>query len=344
MLVSKHKIKNITRSITFICFAFSFCSFAFGQAGKDLPIIEDFEKDSAWHWKPWEFVGNGASVKSKASAHSGMFGLYCQNYSFLKRYDLQIGLPGQVISCWFRIHGKTNAYLGFGQSSMGNGYGYYLVLSPDRNSFDFRKSADYTYPNLKTISQTYQLNVWYRAEVVFNTTTNITGNLYAANGTTLLNSITVEIPELLPGGIAFRGSSVSVDDIRGGSKQEFTDNDFAPKLGVPLVLKNILFETNKSILLKESYAELNKLVAFLKRNPSYKIIVNGHTDNTGNEKDNLNLSKERAKAVTDYIIEKGINKDLVKYFGLGSSKPIASNDNEDDRKINRRVECTIDNK
>ncbi len=337
------RLPKIKRRTTLLCLVFVIISFnkTYGQAGLDLPILEDFESDSTWVWKPWENTSNGTSVKSKASAHSGTFGIYCQNYAYLKRYDLQIGLPGQIISCWFRIHGKTNAYLGFGLNSIEIGHGYYLVLAPERNTFDFRKSADYTYPNLKTNSQTYQLNVWYRAEVVFNTATNVTGNLYAANGKKLLNSITVEIPELSPGGVAFRGSLVSVDDIRGGSKQEVIDTSFAPKLGKPLVLKNIVFELNKSNLLEQSYVELDKLVKYLKRNPTLKISIVGYTDNIGKEEDNINLSKARAKAVADYLIKNSINKNNINYKGLGSSNPIAVNTTEDGRQKNRRVEFEI---
>lgn len=337
------RIPKIKRRTIILCLVFVIISFnkSYGQAGLDLPILEDFESDSTWVWKPWVNTSNGTSVKSKGSAHSGSFGIYCQNYPYLKRYDIQIGYPGQVISCWFRIHGKTNAYLGFGQNSVGMLYGFNLVLAPERNSFDFRKSADYTYPNLKTNSQTYQLNVWYRAEVVFNTTTNVTGNLYAANGTTLLNSITVEIPELSPGGISFRGGLVSVDDIRGGSKQEITDTSFAPKLGKPLVLKNIVFELNKSNLLEQSYVELDKLVTFLKKNPTLKISIVGYTDNIGKEEDNINLSKARAKAVADYLIKNSINKNNINYKGLGSSNPIAENTTEAGRQKNRRVEFEI---
>lgn len=341
MVISKQKINRCAVILFFLIVHSSFNK-TFAQGGLDLPMIEDFERDSTWVWMPWKNISNGTSLKVKGSAHSGSFGIYCQNnYAYLRRYDVQIGLPGQSISCWIRIHGKTNAYLGFGENSIGMGHRNYLVLSNESNSFDFRKSADYTYPNLKTISQTYQLNVWYRAEVVFNTSTKVTGNLYAANGTTLLKSITVEIPELSPGGIAFCGSSVSVDDIRGGSKQAVTDTFFAPIMGQPLILKNIVFDLNKSNLLEQSYVELDKLVKYLKRNPTFKINIIGHTDNIGNEIDKKNLSEARAKSVADYLISHGINNKNIHHLGFGSLKPIATNDTEEGRQKNRRVEFTI---
>jgi outer membrane protein OmpA-like peptidoglycan-associated protein len=181
-------------------------------------------------------------------------------------------------------------------------------------------------------------------EVVFNTQTNITGNLYAANGKKLLNSITLEIPDLVPGGIAFRGHALHVDDIRGGARMLNTDTLFALKLGQPLVLKNISFETNKSVLLAPSFTELDKLVTYLKSNPTYKVNIVGHTDNIGNEADNKNLSQARAKSVADYLIMRGVSKTNIRFTGLGSTNPIATNATEEGRKKNRRVECTISNK
>ncbi len=318
------------------------CSFnkIYGQTRTELPIIEDFERDTAWIWLPWRECTHPNSSINKGCAHSGKFGLNCLEDCF-DRTDIQIGLPGQVISCWIRFQWKTNAYLGFGINSIGMGHGYHLCMAPEINSFDFRRSADYTYGLLKSVTQNYKMNRWYRLELTYNTSTNVTGKLYSGNGTTLLNSITLEIPDLSPGGISFRGHHLHVDEIRGGSKQVIADTSFAPKLGVPLVLKNIVFESNKSNLLKQSFVELDKLVAYLKRNPNYKINIAGHTDNIGKEIDNNNLSKARAKVVADYLTENGINKANIKHFGFGSLKPVATNSTEEGRQKNRRVEIII---
>jgi hypothetical protein len=59
-----------------------------------------------------------------------------------------------------------------------------LSAAAEKGSFDFRKSPDYTYPDLKSVSQTYKLNVWYKMELTYNTKTNVTGRLYSSNGTT----------------------------------------------------------------------------------------------------------------------------------------------------------------
>ncbi len=326
-----------------LCLIMLTCSFynSYGQVGADIPIIEDFERDTAWIWPPWiECEIPNTSSLNKGCAHSGKLGLNCIEDYFV-RTDLQIGLPGQVISCWVRFQKKTNAYLGFGKNSIRMGHGYYLCLAPERNTFDIRRSPDYTYPNLKSSSQTYKMHSWYRAELTFNTSTKVTGKLYASNGTTLLNSITLEIPDLTPGGVSFRGYYCHVDEIRGGSKQVIEDTSFAPKLGVPLLLNNIVFEVNNSQLLSQSFVELNKLVAYLKRNPTFKINIVGHTDNIGKEEDNEKLSVERAKAVADYLINSGINKANINYIGFGSLKPKATNSTDAGRQKNRRVEIII---
>lgn len=106
----------------------------------------------------------------------------------------------------------------------------------------------------------------------------------------------------------------------------------------PIVLDNVLFETNKAILLKESFVSLDKLVKQLENNKAVKIEILGHTDNIGNQSKNQALSEERARAVLDYLVSKGIDAKRLSYKGFGSSKSVASNDNEVGRKQNRRVE------
>ena len=109
----------------------------------------------------------------------------------------------------------------------------------------------------------------------------------------------------------------------------------------PIVLQNILFETGKADLVQESFFELDKLFEYLQINTSIKIRILGHTDNIGSEEDNQKLSEDRAEAVTDYLVDKGVNKDRIQYEGYGESKPIADNSSESGRKLNRRTEFII---
>lgn len=112
----------------------------------------------------------------------------------------------------------------------------------------------------------------------------------------------------------------------------------ATALEKALVLKNVLFETGKAILLPQSYPELDLLSQHLKDNATLKVEITGHTDNLGNEVANTKLSEQRAKAVCDYLISKSIDPGRITHKGLGSILPIASNDSEEGRKQNRRVE------
>ncbi len=109
---------------------------------------------------------------------------------------------------------------------------------------------------------------------------------------------------------------------------------------VPIPLNNIFFESNKAILLKESYTELDKLAIKLMKGEMV-IEIRGHTDNQGDEFKNKELSEKRAIAVVEYLKLKGIKPARLFYKGLGSSKPIASNETEDGRKKNRRVEFVV---
>jgi outer membrane protein OmpA-like peptidoglycan-associated protein len=131
------------------------------------------------------------------------------------------------------------------------------------------------------------------------------------------------------------------------SPQISTDNiaykDFkikAIKKGERLVLNNILFETGKAILTKSSYSELDKLVKMMS-NSDVRVEISGHTDNTGGYELNKKLSESRAKAVVDYLISSGINKDRLTYKGYGPDEPIAPNTSADGRAKNRRVEMKI---
>ncbi len=111
--------------------------------------------------------------------------------------------------------------------------------------------------------------------------------------------------------------------------------------GANIVLRNILFETGKYILLPESIAELEKIVTILRENPSMRVQIGGHTDNIGKDADNLALSALRAKAVVDHLISKGILASRLTSKGFGATMPVADNATEQERALNRRTEMTV---
>lgn len=103
----------------------------------------------------------------------------------------------------------------------------------------------------------------------------------------------------------------------------------------------ILFGFDKSVMNEGSKGNLNKLVTILNKYPETNIEVQGHTDNTGTDNYNLNLSKKRAYSVSDYLVERGISSKRTSTKGYGESAPNYSNDTEDSRAKNRRVEFLI---
>ena len=113
------------------------------------------------------------------------------------------------------------------------------------------------------------------------------------------------------------------------------------KKGEKTVLKNIFFDTDSYKIKPESYVELENLYHFLKKNPSVKIEISGHTDNTGNEAHNKQLSLNRAKSVYNYLIDKKIENQRLIYKGYGSTQPVADNTSETGKQQNRRTEIKI---
>jgi OmpA-OmpF porin, OOP family len=113
------------------------------------------------------------------------------------------------------------------------------------------------------------------------------------------------------------------------------------EVGTTVNLKDVLFEQSKTNLLSTSFPELDLVVSFMKANPNVKIDLSGHTDNRGIPSQNQKLSQGRVDKVKEYLISKGIEGKRISGKGYGGTKPIASNESEETRMLNRRVEFTI---
>lgn len=111
--------------------------------------------------------------------------------------------------------------------------------------------------------------------------------------------------------------------------------------GAEIILNNLFFDYNKADLQTDSHSELNSLVEFLKSNEGIKIEIIGHTDDQGSASYNLKLSKDRAMSVMEYLSSNGITKERLSAVGFGKNKPIVSNDSNENRAKNRRVEFKI---
>ena len=109
-------------------------------------------------------------------------------------------------------------------------------------------------------------------------------------------------------------------------------------------MKNIFFDFDKATLRPESTSELERLMKFLNDIPSMKIEIAGHTDSKGADDYNLKLSANRAQAVVDHLTKNGIASSRLTAKGYGETKPIAGNDTDEGRQLNRRTEFEIKSK
>lgn len=143
-------------------------------------------------------------------------------------------------------------------------------------------------------------------------------------------------------GYLFYSENFSLDTVSDYISPYEIDIPLYPILvGEKIILRNIFYEYNSYALLEESKAELDKLVEFMNNNPRLIAEISGHTDNIGNDDDNLLLSEKRAGAVANYLVDNGINPNRIASKGFGDTRPLDSNDTPEGRANNRRTEFTV---
>jgi outer membrane protein OmpA-like peptidoglycan-associated protein len=111
--------------------------------------------------------------------------------------------------------------------------------------------------------------------------------------------------------------------------------------GLVLTLGDVLFDVDQASLKPGALQSLYRLVTFLKENPDRQVLVEGHTDSTGSDAYNLDLSRRRAEAVTAFLTENGIDPSRSVARGYGKAYPVAGNETAAGRQRNRRVEIVI---
>ncbi|HON97495.1 MAG TPA: OmpA family protein [Bacteroidales bacterium] len=113
------------------------------------------------------------------------------------------------------------------------------------------------------------------------------------------------------------------------------------EVGMHYRLHNIYFAFNSADILSSSQKVLDEFIVFLNDHPTMTISIEGHTDNVGSDEFNLILSENRAKAVYNYLVNNGIDANRLQYKGFGKTTPIATNETEEGRAMNRRTEFVI---
>lgn len=114
------------------------------------------------------------------------------------------------------------------------------------------------------------------------------------------------------------------------------------EVGANYTINDILFATNSFVLNERSKFILKQFAKFLKANPSMKVSIHGHTDDNGDDNNNMTLSVNRAKSVMEFLVSLGIQSSRLKYSGFGETAPKVPNTNEANRSLNRRTEFVID--
>jgi outer membrane protein OmpA-like peptidoglycan-associated protein len=113
------------------------------------------------------------------------------------------------------------------------------------------------------------------------------------------------------------------------------------KVGQSIILRNVFYAYNSWELMEQSRIELNKVVQLMNENPTLKVEISGHTDNTGTPEYNLGLSDRRAASVTNFLTSHGISPERMTARGYGLTRPITTNETEEGRAVNRRTELKI---
>ena len=137
----------------------------------------------------------------------------------------------------------------------------------------------------------------------------------------------------------------SVMDIAAPGPDEYYTEPFTVhvkfNLAKSYTLDHVHFDFGKATLRPESSHELDELVEFLNNKETTRIEIAGHTDNVGNDADNLTLSQQRADAIRNYVIKKGIAATRIQAKGYGATQPVADNNTEKGRQMNRRTEVRV---
>ena len=175
-----------------------------------------------------------------------------------------------------------------------------------------------------------------------------TGDRKAFSISDTTGSYTVSLPEPMAYAIEINASGylyyLDILDYSTVSGDEKMRKDFFLKkveVGTKVVLDNIYFQTGKAILRPESEESLNQVLRFLENNPSMRLEISGHTDNTGSLRINQKLSRDRASAVVNYLVGKGIPQEMLESKGYADTQPVAENSTVEGRTKNRRVEFKV---
>ncbi|HSV87138.1 MAG TPA: OmpA family protein [Bacteroidales bacterium] len=291
---------------------------------------------------------DGKTLYFASNGHTGMGGLDL----FISRLDsagywsipVNLGYPINTFADEFSLivgASGLNAYFasdhhqGFGDTDI---YHFELHVEARPSSVTYMRGIVFDKETLERLHADFQLTDLETGQTLAVSTSDpTTGKFLVAIPTGKPVALTVEHP-----GYLFFSEHFSYAETRTGVDPYLRDIPLQPmKEGETVILRNIFFDTGKFELKPESVIELKKLVELLDRNPGMNIEISGHTDNVGTFVFNLELSRNRARSVMQFLINAGIASGRLTYEGYADTQPIDTNLTEQGRANNRRTEFRI---
>ena len=290
--------------------------------------------------------------------HSGQAycGIYCSKENYREYLQTELKEPLQAghryrVSFWVSLADKSP----FAIATLGALFTKERISDTTWNILMNNESTDLGNGQKQVIATHYKPQVVNPSRYILiymDQWNKITGDFVAEGGERFLtlgnfnsfnhsNVVETRAENTVLSGAYYYIDDVSVECLDCTDIPRLADSVNVPHKGDIVTLHNVLFDTDKSELLPQSYNELRKLITLLQTHPSMKLELRGHTDNQGTVEHNRLLSDARAKAVADYLIANGIGSDRLTWKGYGKSLPIDTNDTPEGRQNNRRVEFRV---
>ena len=290
-------------------------------------------------------------------AHSGeaYCGIYCSQEDYREYLQTELRSPLQA-----GLRYRISFYVSLADKSPNAVATLGALLTPDRISDSTmgimmrREVTDMGVSKSQSIATRLEPQVVNNKDSVLSSTrmwTEVSGIVTAEGGERFLtignffdfnHSTVIDIQNI---GALLQGAYYYIDDVSvvclDTDRVEVPPQPAAPQVGDIVTMWEIYFDVDSYELLQQSYKELVKLQERLEANPSMKIEIRGHTDNTGTVEGNRRLSENRANAVLEYLAERGIDRKRLTANGYGESLPIDTNDTPEGRRHNRRVEYRV---
>ncbi len=249
--------------------------------------------------------------------------------TYADEFSLIVGAGG--INAYF----ASDQYGGFGDTDI---YHFELYEEARPTPVTYMRGVVFDKESERRLPATFELTDLTSGQMILQSTSDPqTGEFLVAIPTGKPLGLNVSHP-----GFLFFSEHFSYAETRTGADPYLRDIPLQPiKAGEAVVLRNIFFDTDRYDLKPASQSELERLVELLQRNPQMKIEISGHTDNVGTYAYNLELSKNRARSVMQFLIDAGVAANRLSSQGYADTRPIDNNDTDSGRANNRRTEFKI---